>query len=140
MSDDDAPDPEQERQEQVEDPKDFFASQETQLAQFEHRGQTIKVWHYEVTRGMKYEAAEKAALAYMEENPNADEPRTMPSVMERELVRRVVKKWNLPKSPSIGWEMLKDGDLADKILDETGITAAVRSASATDQEVQDAKK
>lgn len=124
---------------EVDSPDDFFAKNEVQHVEFEHRGQTIKVNHYEVTRGAKYQAMEKAALAFMEENPNAEEVRPLPSVLENELVKNVIKGWNLPKPPSVGWDLLTDDELAERILDEVGVKDAIQQPTEDHPEVTKAK-
>lgn len=123
-------------EDKVEDPVEFFTDNKTRTAKFTHRGYDVKVEYKEVTRGNKYEAMEQAALAYMEKNPNAEEPKPLPSVLEKELVKRTIVDWNLPKRPELGWELINDDKLAERVLKETGIQDAL---NLNQEEAQEAK-
>lgn len=109
---------------------------EAKKAVFEHDGEAIEVEYLPITRLMRDEALEAAAIAFY--NVYGKEG-YFPSVYLNTLARRIIVKWSLPVPPKEGWDRLTDDGLVDKLLKETGIEAAHNSLRARATEAEKAK-
>lgn len=102
----------------------------------DHDGYKIELRVYPVTRLMRNQALELAAIAYQEKY---GKPGFLPTVFERELAIRLIKWWNIPKPPSLGWDMLPL-EVGDKISEAIGTADVLKSLKGIDSKaVQDAK-
>ena len=102
----------------------------------EYNGKVLKMKCYPITRPMRNEAIEAAAIAYQKRYGDKG---MLPSVFERELAIRIIKSWNQSKPVKIGWDLLPM-ELGDKVSDAIGVKQAMESLRGNDStEVQEAK-
>lgn len=102
------------------DPEDVFASTQTQTTEFVHRDFKVVIEHYELTRKMRYDAINAARISNGAPGEEG-EVEVHPGKLEKQIVCSMVKSWNLPEDPSLGWDRLKDNELAERILEEIGV-------------------
>lgn len=97
---------------------------------------TIKIWYWKVTRGMRQRAVDKATMAYYVDNrhlPPEERVGFYPSVLERELAVQSIKKWNLPGTPAQNWDLIDPPQLGDLIVRKLDLTGQATGTKAVEE-------
>lgn len=119
----------------------------TKEVEFEYEGKKISLKYYvSIPRMTRNQCLEEAVWAW--QVSHTGNKGFSPTVFEAELVKRTLKSWSesgegpalLPPEPlPLGWEMLVDDKLANKIVELIGVAAIMKGMVEQATEVQTAK-
>lgn len=100
------------------------------------RQQTIKIWYWDINRGMKQRAVDDAIKAVIRDigqeglkKYGAAITIGYQSIIEKSLVGQCIKKWSLPGSPARDWDSI-DIKLGDYIVNTLNIMEQFGGVSA----------